>query len=346
MDSLRFSDDLLAWYEFNKRALPWRSTKDPYAIWLSEIILQQTRVDQGMSYYMNFLDKYQNVHELASASENEVLSLWQGLGYYSRARNMHKTAVIIDQNGGKFPDTYESIMALPGIGPYTAAAIASFAFDLPYPVMDGNVIRVIARLFGIDAPVNKDAVLKELKKILKELFDKRHPAIWNQAIMEFGALHCTSSKPACGICPFALECIAFRMEKTHEIPYKEKKNKRKKRYFHYLVIGNEKQIILRKRRGKGIWENLYDFPLVEKSEEGTPDLGQLSEEVGAYRSELSTMQDWVKHVLSHQDIYAKFYELNTPDPKQFLQGDWELADLEQIEQFPVPKLISNYLFER
>ena len=345
MESSLFISNLAQWYEANKRSLPWRKTKDPYAIWLSEIILQQTRVDQGLSYYQKFLDRFPDVRTLARAGENEVLSLWQGLGYYSRARNMHKAAQIIANSTSVFPDSYEEIKALPGVGPYTAAAIASFAFDLPHPVVDGNVIRFISRYFGMEAPVNSSPVIKEINKKVHQLFDRQDPALFNQAIMEFGAMHCKISSPLCSSCPFMEECQAFRTGKTNVIPIKIKSKKRRKRYFNYLVMESKDQIIIRKRTGKDIWENLYDFPLQEEGREKGLDISKVNEELVGYLKGKATASKRVKHVLSHQDIHARFWRYRLKELGPLLNEDWIIVNKNELKRYPVPKLIENYLFE-
>ena len=345
MKSGDFRHRLKKWYDENKRDLPWRKTKDPYAIWLSEIILQQTRVRQGISYYLKILEHFPDVSSLARASEQEVLSLWQGLGYYSRARNLHKAAHVIAGNSGKFPDSYEELIKLPGIGPYTAAAIASFAFDLPHAVMDGNVMRVMARLYAIDLPINTGNAQAVIREKLDFLFDRNDAGIFNQAIMEFGALHCTISSPGCPACPFSEHCQAFRMGRTDEIPCKEKKGKRRKRYFNYLVLENEDEVVLRKRKGKDIWENLYDFPMLESTEEEELVLGRFSEELVPYAHTAVGKSELIRHVLSHQDIMAKFWRYKVENLTELALNDWEVIRKRDLENYPLPKLIENYLNE-
>ena len=280
MNYTSFSDRLIRWYEANKRDLPWRNTTDPYIIWISEIILQQTRVDQGISYFNKFIKRFPDISSLANAKETEVLSTWQGLGYYSRARNLHRAAIDIRERGGIFPNNYEDILNLKGVGPYTAAAISSFAFDLPHAVIDGNVNRLITRLFAIEAPVNSTEVKKEIYRLTNKLFNPKSAATNNQAIMEFGALHCTISSPACVDCPFNQECQAYLMGKTGEIPVKGKKITKKERFFNYMVIRNVDSIILNKRTEKDIWKNLYDFPLVDSTKKNEVVKALLNEESG------------------------------------------------------------------
>lgn len=242
-----FSTQIIEWYRTNKRDLPWRKTKNPYQIWLSEIILQQTRVEQGLSYYLKFIEKYPSIKDLANAPQDEVLKLWQGLGYYSRARNLHYTSkVITDKYKGEFPATYKEILDLKGIGEYTAAAISSFSFNLPYPVIDGNVYRVLSRVFDIDTPIDSTLGKKEFKELAYELINKNNPSEYNQAIMEFGALYCKPQSPDCENCIFTSTCLAFKTKKINELPVKSKKLKQKNRYFNYLVFIDEDYTYLKK----------------------------------------------------------------------------------------------------
>ena len=262
-----FSNKLIAWYKQNKRDLPWRKTTDPYQIWLSEIILQQTRVDQGLNYYHKFIKKYPNIHSLAQASEKDVLNLWQGLGYYSRARNLHFTAKYISNElNGQFPSKHKEILKLKGVGEYTAAAISSFSYKEVYPVIDGNVYRVLSRIFGVENPIDSTEGKKVFKKLAAELINTKNPDTYNQAIMEFGALQCTPKKPKCEDCPFLLECFAYKNELIAELPKKENKIKQRNRYFNYLVIINDDAFYLNERKEKDIWQGLFDFPVFETSE--------------------------------------------------------------------------------
>ena len=266
---MNFAKLLADWYLENKRSLPWRETNEPYRIWLSEIILQQTRVDQGKPYYLSFVKAFPKVEDLAQAEEVDVLKLWQGLGYYSRARNLHASAKYVASDlQGKFPSSYKDLLALKGVGDYTASAIASICYNEPVAVVDGNVFRVLSRIFGIDTPINSTEGVKQFKQLAQELLDKKDPANFNQGIMEFGATHCKPQNPLCDSCPFAAKCVAFNQNRISELPVKLKKQKVKNRYFNYLVfISEEGETILEQRRGKGIWEGLYEFPLVETSEE-------------------------------------------------------------------------------
>lgn len=260
-----FSKILTHWYSNNKRDFPWRQTKDPFRIWLSEIILQQTQVKQGLPYYEAFVSTYSTVFELANANESDVLKLWQGLGYYSRARNLHATAkYIANECDGIFPNNYKDLLKLKGIGDYTASAISSICFNEVSAVVDGNVYRVLSRYFGIETPINSAKGIKEFKQLAQELIDKNKPAEFNQAIMEFGAIQCKPSNPDCSVCPFNSSCVALQKNMIGLLPIKLKANKVKKRYFNFLVfVSTNRKTILEKREGKGIWQNLYQFPLIE-----------------------------------------------------------------------------------
>jgi A/G-specific adenine glycosylase len=255
---------LKGWYEINQRQLPWRLTSDPYKIWLSEIILQQTRVDQGTPYYLRFVEAFPTIAHLADASEQKVLRLWQGLGYYSRARNLHRCAKTIIKNyRGKFPSTYETLLELPGVGPYTAAAVASIAFARPVAVVDGNVFRVLSRIFGIEMDTSTPAGRKFFFEKANQLIPSDDPGTFNQALMEFGALHCTPRKPSCDECPFAKVCVARIGGRVHLLPLKTKKVKIRARHFHYIVPVSGKNIGMKERNARDIWNGLYDFPLIE-----------------------------------------------------------------------------------
>ena len=262
-----FCTPIHSWYSLNKRDLPWRTTRDPYLIWLSEIIMQQTRIDQGLAYYNRFANEFPTVSDLASASEDQVLKLWQGLGYYSRARNLHFTAKYIkEQYNGIFPNNYKSILSLKGIGEYTAAAIASISFNLEYPAVDGNVYRVLSRYFGISTPIDSGTSKKAFYELAKELIKGNDPGMHNQALMEFGALQCTPKNPDCANCPLNERCYAFLNKKINELPAKQNKTKQRDRYFNYIVFLNKNQTWLQKRTGNDIWKNLYEFPVVETAE--------------------------------------------------------------------------------
>jgi A/G-specific adenine glycosylase len=348
----RFSDKLISWYTEHKRDLPWRNTKNAYLIWLSEIILQQTRVDQGMSYYIKFSSTFPTVQDLAKADNEKVMKLWQGLGYYSRARNLHATAQLITgQHKGKFPAAYDDILALKGIGVYTAAAIASFAYDLPHAVVDGNVYRVLSRVFGVDTPIDSTTGKKEFNLLANEVLNKKKPALHNQAIMEFGAMQCKPVNPDCSVCILNTICVAFADKRVQELPVKEKKTKVRNRYFNYLVFHYKNKTILHKRIEKDIWINLYDFPLIELEKQVSEEEFLKSREwknlIGSTPYSVTTVSQTYKHVLSHQKIYARFWELHCDSPLTTLIGDTDMLIPEkELSRYAVPRLIENYLESR
>lgn len=308
-----FSIKVISWFQENKRDLPCRHTKDPYAIWLSEIILQQTRVAQGLPYYYRFLDQLPTVHDFASASQEEVLRLWQGLGYYSRARNMHATAkLVVEKYDGKFPDSYIELVKLKGIGPYTGAAIASFAFGEAVPVVDGNVFRVLSRVFGIETDIASSPARKEFTELAQSLIPESTPAGFNQAIMEFGALQCTPQKPNCMFCPLQTECYAFQNEAQSQLPIKLKKTKVRNRYFNYFAIQKGKEFVMNKRPESDIWSSLYEFYLIE-TENGNTTLDDIQDDFInelLISGEVSQLVESKKHILSHQHIFATFWKIN------------------------------------
>jgi A/G-specific adenine glycosylase len=341
---------LIKWYNSNHRKLPWRETKDAYKIWLSEIILQQTRVEQGLAYYLKFESTYPTVEDLAKATEEEVLKNWQGLGYYSRARNLHTTAkkVAKDYNG-HFPKTFSELKKLKGVGDYTAAAIASFAFDQAAAVVDGNVYRLLSRLFGIYTPINTPKSKKEFTSLAQDLMPDNQAAKFNQATMELGALVCSPKKPNCLACPLNEHCFAFEKKKAEELPVKKAAIKQKKRFFHYFIIEDEKQMLIRKRDQKGIWQNLYDFPLIESA---TPkksaevikgkDLEDLVKELPF---EVEAISDERKHILSHQILYCRFYHLKTKNLSQVNLETFKQIPKPTLKQYPIPILLEKYLKE-
>jgi len=336
---LNFQKELLAWYQIHKRTLPWRSTTDAYVIWLSEIILQQTRVVQGLPYFEKFIAHFPTVTDLANAEEQEVLALWQGLGYYSRARNLHATAKIVVQDyDSVFPTTYRELIKLKGVGDYTASAIASFSSNEAVAVLDGNVFRVFARLLGVDTPINTSEGMKLFKQITDEYLYLDDPSTYNQAIMEFGAIACMPKKPNCFFCPFAGNCVAYNTGKVGELPVKLKKNKIKKRYFHFVIDKNKEGILLEKRVHKDIWQHLYQFPLVETNS------NQLIVDLPS--SEFADLklisQNKKTHKLSHQHIYASFYEGNliTDNSSKYIR-----VSSDQLKDYPLPVLLTNFLEE-
>ncbi|TVQ09939.1 MAG: A/G-specific adenine glycosylase [Bacteroidetes bacterium] len=350
-----FTLRLLQWYKVNHRNLPWRDTTDPYKIWLSEIILQQTRIAQGTSYYFRFLELFPNVHSLARASEDKVLGAWQGLGYYSRARNLHHTArVVANEYDGVFPADYKLLLELKGIGPYTAAAIASIAFGLPRAAIDGNVTRVIARYFGIEDPVDDTLIKKTIEETAAELLPPQQPGNFNQAMMDFGAIICKPGKPHCNICPFAEECIARKNGLISKIPLKSKKVKQKLRHFHFFLFywpENEPEyLLIEKRKGNDIWKNLYQLPLIETQ---TPQLEwQLFEKHPVVSNIFhqdpnllikGTPERFI-HQLTHQRIEAFFYKISLP-PEYYsiFEKDFMKIRFGDFAHMGKPVLINRFL---
>lgn len=343
--------NLISWYSSHQRELPWRKTKDPYCIWVSEIILQQTQVKTGLDYYIRFIKKFPDVKTLADSEQDEVLKLWQGLGYYSRARNMHFAAKqVMNDFDGVFPSTYEGILSLKGIGEYTAAAISSIAFDLPNAVVDGNVIRVISRLFGISDAVDVAPTLKQIKVLADDLLDANEPGDFNQSMMEYGALKCVPSKPDCENCVLKSWCGAFEQKLVHEIPFKSKKVKVRPRYFHYLLLEDEDGVWMHQRTAGDIWQGLYEFPLLE-SEKPLSDRSlknQILEILGLKMNDelsLTLVSKPIKHVLSHQIINGAFYKINSdcmfkPNPK------WIKVPWAKVEDYPVARITHRFLEQR
>lgn len=342
-----FSDILSQWYAINKRDLPWRSTVNPYYIWLSEIILQQTRVEQGLPYYLKFIDAFPVVADLANADEDLVLKLWQGLGYYSRARNLQFSAkLILSEFGGNFPDNHADILKLKGVGPYTAAAISSFSFGLPFAVLDGNVIRVLSRVFGIQTPFDTTAGKKQFQKLAQELLDKKNPAEYNQAIMEFGALQCVPKSPKCNDCPIVNDCIAFNTNTVSLLPVKSKKLKVKNRYLHFLVVNKNNEVLIGKRNS-GIWQGLYEFPFLEFDENlNEKSVFKSSLWINFFKDsvkQISSISEEYIHKLSHQKIHAKFWEI---DVNSFRSSDFKIVKFNELQKYPVSSLIEKYLNSR
>ena len=348
---MTFGRTLLSWYQKNKRDLPWRNTRDPYFIWLSEIIMQQTRVEQGLNYYLRFTEKYPDVFSLARANQDDVMKLWQGLGYYSRARNLHSTAKSIVENyNGKFPHEYSEILKLKGIGEYTAAAISSFAFDEKQAVVDGNVFRFLSRYFGIRTPIDSSKAKQEFRGVAYDLMASFPPHDFNQAIMEFGSKQCKPVNPDCMNCPFSTSCFAFENKKVADFPIKDKKTKVRKRYFHYLVIKSGQAIYLQKRTSKDIWIDLYDFPVMELRKR-TPDKlflnsAEWKQWAKKYPVIIEKISAEKKHLLSHQTIHAKFLEIRPKNPKTFkpLKG-WKKVNSKTMKKYPIPRLAEKFLSE-
>lgn len=343
-----FAEQLRQWYRANRRDLPWRATKDPYRIWLSEIIMQQTQVAQGLAYYLRFVDHYPDVTLLAKAPADEVMKHWQGLGYYSRARNLHQTAKFIaSEHRGKFPATYAAIRSLKGVGDYTAAAIGSIAFGLPHAVVDGNVYRVLSRVFGIDTPIDSTAGKKQFQELAQSLLPENNPGDHNQAVMEFGAMHCRPVNPDCGSCIFREKCAAYAAAKVADLPVKAKKTKVRNRYFNYIVCSYRDEMYLSKREHKDIWQGLYEFHLVETKKKMSAAAllkqNELAKVVPLQTAVVKKVSKEYKHVLSHQNLYARFYALELKKPLRSKQlVNVKLAD---IHRYAFPRLIEKYLKE-
>lgn len=342
---MTFTSRVIKWYTEHKRDLPWRSTNDPYIIWLSEIILQQTRVEQGMPYFYKFAENYPTVADFASASEDEILNHWQGLGYYSRGRNMHSTArMVMEEHAGYFPTSYDKLLKLKGIGEYTAAAISSFAANEPKAVVDGNVFRLLARYFGIPEPINSSKGKKLFAALAQELLDISRPAIFNQAIMEFGSLQCKPKNPSCNTCPLQPDCIAFKDGSVNTLPVKIKAGAARHRYFNYLVIIQGGAILMNKRGPNDIWQNLYDLPLIETPHQVRAHELLGSEEVRSRWGNLTIgkVTGPVKHVLSHQKLFAQFIEVSNADEGLF--GDqYVFVPPDKLNDLAQPKLIFEFL---
>ena len=334
-----FSAILLKWYYQNKRNLPWRHTRNPYLIWLSEIILQQTRVAQGLSYYLRFSKRFPSPDSLAAASEDEVLKYWQGLGYYSRARNLHTAAKSMK---GVFPATYEGVRALKGVGDYTAAAICSIAYQMPYAVVDGNVYRVLARVFGIETPIDSQEGKKLFAQRAQKLLDKKNPGDYNQAIMDFGAMVCTPANAQCGHCPLAGQCKAFASGRVEFLPVKAQTTKISSRYFHYIYVKQGKNTWLHKRGPGDVWQNLYEPPLVES--DSASDNWTVKAEYRKWfgRKKSSLKVAGVKHVLSHRVIYADLSEI-TISPAHPVPVEFVAVPMTEVKNYAVSRLVQKLL---
>ena len=342
----KFSKELINWYLKNKRELPWRETEDPYPIWLSEIILQQTRVQQGLPYYFSFLKHFPTVNDLANATEKEVLSLWQGLGYYSRARNLHKTAqLVVADYAGSFPNNYAGLLHLKGVGPYTAAAIASFAFKEQVAVVDGNVYRVLTRIFGIYEDITLNTTKRVIAELAQKLIPNVSPDIYNQAIMEFGAMHCTPSDPKCEVCPFAAICVAKIAGDQKILPVKSKAKAKQERFFSYFVVRYGDIILMKERGSNDIWQGLFEFLLIETKKIVTfSEVLKLAPLIT--ESDIQFEYGPYKHILSHQILHATFYAVLV-NKKKFdaikKQYALEEINIREITATPKPVLIAKYL---
>jgi A/G-specific adenine glycosylase len=343
-----FSKKLLEWYNPSTRNLPWKLTNDAYKIWLSEIILQQTRVEQGTPYYLAFIQKYPTVKKLATAPLDDVLKLWEGLGYYSRARNLHVAAKqVMELHHGHFPTTYENIIALKGIGNYTAAAIASFAYNLPHAVVDGNVYRVLSRVFGIETPIDATEGKKQFEQLAHQLLDKKNPAIYNQAIMDFGALVCKPQNPLCVQCTFSSECKALELDKISLLPIKAKKLIKTERHFHYFVLHDAESIFIKQRIGKDIWNGLFEFPIFESTHPTLDSQQIFSNPFIKKYGEPSTVdrRHSYKQTLTHQFINAHFYEIKLQKLPE-LDISYQKIQKKSILDYAFPKIVRSYLEDR
>lgn len=342
---MSFTNDLLKWYEQNKRDLPWRHTTDPYIIWLSEIILQQTRVEQGLPYFQRFVEQYPDVHSFAAASEDDILKLWQGLGYYSRGRNMLKTArMVMDNYKGSFPHNYTDLLKLKGIGEYTAAAIASFSANEARAVVDGNVYRVLARYFGIEEPINSPKGKKIFQQTADELLNKQQPGLHNQAMMEFGAMLCKPKNPACGICPVRSGCYAFLHNAINSLPVKLNKVRVRDRYFNYFLVTDGDTILMNKRDDKDIWANMYDLPLIETDSMLTPEelfYLPMVKEIFGTDIKLSEILPVKKHILTHQRLHVRLLILNNQPIK--LKEQYFFTPVQNLQKLAMPKVIFIFI---
>lgn len=342
-----FAEEIVRWYHKHQRNLPWRHTRDPYIIWLSEIILQQTRVAQGMPYFHSFIEAFPTVYDLAKAPQDQVLRLWQGLGYYSRARNLHACAQeIVNEHGGEFPRCYQELLRLKGVGEYTAAAIASFAFNETVPVVDGNVYRVLSRVFGIKDDIRSSRGQKRFRKQAEALVPEGEANVYNQAIMEFGALQCTPTNPACLLCPLNSMCYAYQHGQQQTLPVKAKKAKPRARFLHYLVICYDDKIWMRQRDTRGIWAGLYDFYLIEVPQSSTLDslddplLKSLLEQDESITVETSMLY---QHTLSHQQLHVLFHTITLSKNLMSKVNCLQAYSVQEIEALPKPILIDNFL---
>jgi len=344
-DYLSITYLLSEWYKSNKRDLPWRKTTDPYQIWLSEIILQQTRVEQGLPYYESMLIRFPDIRTLAESPLDDLLKLWQGLGYYSRARNMHSAAkqVMSDFNG-LFPSSYEDLLKLKGIGDYTASAIASIAYRIPKAVVDGNVFRVVSRLFALDTPINSTEGKKLFSLMAEELLDRKHPDIHNQAMMDFGALQCTPANPNCGDCPLSHHCLAYSLGTVPNLPVKLAGAKKQERFFHYLFLTDGRSTWLQQRLEKDIWQQLWEFPLIESTQVESIESLLNREDVSTWKGRDFNLGTpvYLKHILSHRIIHAWFYPIHI-EKKGIIPENWKEVKLDEVNDFAMSRLMNLYI---
>jgi len=345
---MKISNILQKWYKLNKRILPWRETSNPYYIWISEVILQQTRVQQGMEYYLNFIREYPDINTLASADKNNVLKLWEGLGYYNRALNLLEAANYIKNNhNGQLPDNYDDLIKIKGIGKYTAAAISSIAFNKSVPVVDGNVIRLLSRFYGIYENMKSSAGINSIYKLAGNIIDPKNPGNHNQSLMEFGALVCTPKNPGCKDCVLNKKCFAFQNQATLALPVNKKNITIRNRYFNYLVILSDSQIVIKQRKEKDIWKDLYDFPLIETNRKFS--LEELIENKlwksikNIVNTNEVTIRDFKPHILSHQLIHATFFILQLKGSIDLQDNNFMKINISSIKNYPVPRLIDKFI---
>jgi len=341
----KISKGLLSWSQKHPRSLPWKSDRDPYKIWISEIILQQTRVVQGTPYFLKFIEAFPTVKTLADAKLDAVYKVWEGLGYYRRAKHLHEAAMsIMEKHDGIFPSCYKDILALKGVGPYTAAAVASFAYDLPYPVIDGNVSRVIARLFAIEEEIDGSEGKKKISGFVHEVFASRHAAAFNQAIMDFGATHCTPSNPGCQNCNLARQCEAYLSNKVAELPRKKPKRSRRERHFFYIIINEGGDLWIKKRTEADVWQNLYEFFLLDADQ---PIEWSEAHLLLPLPVQLISISDIYQQTLTHQKIYATFAEvLSSSKGRQSPLKGFNKIKRKDLRNFAFPKIIDCYLGDK
>lgn len=344
-----FARSIISWYKSNKRELPWRETKDPYKIWISEVILQQTRIIQGLDYYHKFIEQFPNVVSLANAQEQDVMKVWQGLGYYSRARNLQYAAKqVMNQFGGKMPNSREGLLELKGIGPYTSAAIASISFGHSHAAIDGNAYRVLSRCFNIETPIDTGKGQKEFESLANELIQNAPPSDFNQAVMELGALVCAPTKPLCNECPLFSLCQARKENSIHLLPIKSKKSVRKKRHLNYLVIYDEEHVVLTKRIEKDIWQGLYEFPLIESQKKLSKKEILNEQSIQELNLEMEILQgNDIIHLLTHQELHVRFFYIQLPPTismiKSFNNKEITKTNLYTTSSLPTHKVITDEL---
>lgn len=341
----RFTPILLEWNtEQNNRSMPWKGEKDPYKIWLSEIILQQTRVEQGLAYYERFTETFPTITDLAEAPDDKVFKLWEGLGYYSRCRNLIATArLVATEYKGRFPSTYKEILSLKGVGPYTAAAISSFAYNLPHAVLDGNVYRVLSRFTGSDIPIDSTAGKQFFSELANELLDKKRPAAWNQAIMDFGAVVCKPRQPECLSCPLSKNCVAFQTGRTTELPVKGKQLVKRTRWMYYVVASWKKEVYIRKRAGKDIWKDLYEFIPVESAAALKPEEVPAAASLKALNNlPVLDFSSVIRHELSHQTIFLQLIHVNLKRKPDW-GPEWIAVAPEKLSTYAFPVVLKNRL---